>query len=212
MDRNANMRRNGSMPRRPMNQQNSRSYSQQNTGSSCGCNTSSRQDNMQNRSSSPSRQGNSCGCNNRSDRRDSSCDRNDRDRRDGSCDRNDRDHRNDSCDCNDRDRRDNSCDRNDRDRRDSSCDCSDRNRRDSSCDRTAPARTESLDTVSSCGNNEDRTCGIPKTIVTTSESPAGMGYVPWQTWTQTYDLCKALMVGTLFPELDYPFEVRRCRS
>lgn len=33
----------------------------------------------------------------------------------------------------------------------------------------------------------------------------GMAYVPWQVFSQTYDPRKALMAGTIFPELDKPF-------
>lgn len=43
----------------------------------------------------------------------------------------------------------------------------------------------------------------------------GMAYVPWQTFGQIYDPKKALMAGTIFPELDKPFTGRckggRCR-
>lgn len=43
----------------------------------------------------------------------------------------------------------------------------------------------------------------------------GMAYVPWQTFGQTYDPQKALMAGTIFPELDKPFSGKckggRCR-
>ena len=35
--------------------------------------------------------------------------------------------------------------------------------------------------------------------------PIAMAYVPWQRFDQTYDLSKALCVGTIFPELDKPF-------
>jgi hypothetical protein len=35
--------------------------------------------------------------------------------------------------------------------------------------------------------------------------PIAMAYVPWQRFGQTYDLSKALCVGTIFPELDKPF-------
>ena len=40
-----------------------------------------------------------------------------------------------------------------------------------------------------------------------------MAYVPWQLWDQTYNLEKALQVGTIFPELDKPFLGKRggCR-
>lgn len=32
-----------------------------------------------------------------------------------------------------------------------------------------------------------------------------MCYVPWQKWSDIYEPCKALVRGTLFPELDKPF-------
>lgn len=43
--------------------------------------------------------------------------------------------------------------------------------------------------------------------------PLAMAYVPWQHWDTTYDLEKALRVGTIFPELNKPFVGRRgnCR-
>lgn len=43
--------------------------------------------------------------------------------------------------------------------------------------------------------------------------PLAMAYVPWQRWNQTYELDKALMCGTLFPELNKPFYGKRggCR-
>jgi hypothetical protein len=37
-----------------------------------------------------------------------------------------------------------------------------------------------------------------------------MTYVPWQTFTKAYEPQKALMTGTIFPELDKPF-TGRCR-
>lgn len=39
----------------------------------------------------------------------------------------------------------------------------------------------------------------------------GMTYVPWQEWGRTYPLSQALTRGTIFPDLDYPFEMGRCR-
>ena len=43
--------------------------------------------------------------------------------------------------------------------------------------------------------------------------PLGMAYVPWQHITRVYeDLEKAFCTGTIFPELDKPFEGRRCRN
>ena len=35
--------------------------------------------------------------------------------------------------------------------------------------------------------------------------PAAMAYVPWQHWHTVYDLERALMAGTIFPELNKPF-------
>ena len=39
--------------------------------------------------------------------------------------------------------------------------------------------------------------------------PVAMAYVPWQRFSQTYDLCRALQSGTIFPELDKPFRGKR---
>lgn len=41
--------------------------------------------------------------------------------------------------------------------------------------------------------------------------PIAMGYVPCQQWSQTYPLDKSLERGTIFPELDLPFVMGRCR-
>ncbi|MCI8862398.1 MAG: spore coat associated protein CotJA [Lachnospiraceae bacterium] len=40
-----------------------------------------------------------------------------------------------------------------------------------------------------------------------------IAYVPWQHWNETYQLDKAMQVGTIFPELDKPFLGKRgaCR-
>lgn len=53
----------------------------------------------------------------------------------------------------------------------------------------------------SCNNEvmRGRTNGLPM------DAPVGMAYVPWQTFTNTYEPQKALRVGTIFPELDLPF-------
>ncbi|MCD7980992.1 MAG: spore coat associated protein CotJA [Clostridiales bacterium] len=39
----------------------------------------------------------------------------------------------------------------------------------------------------------------------TGHPPIAMAYVPWQHFEHTYDLEKAIEVGTIFPELDKPF-------
>lgn len=41
--------------------------------------------------------------------------------------------------------------------------------------------------------------------------PIGMSYVPWQQWKQTYALDRGFQRGTIFPELDLPFVMGRCR-
>ena len=40
--------------------------------------------------------------------------------------------------------------------------------------------------------------------------PVGMAYVPWQVWQDLYDPDDAFPIGTIFRELDYPWEVGRC--
>lgn len=48
-----------------------------------------------------------------------------------------------------------------------------------------------------------------------SHQVVAMAYIPWQSFGQVYDPKKALMTGTIFPELDKPFTGRckggRCR-
>ena len=39
--------------------------------------------------------------------------------------------------------------------------------------------------------------------------PIGMAYVPWQAWRDIYDMEKGLQRGTIFAELDLPFEGQR---
>ncbi|MDD6073407.1 MAG: spore coat associated protein CotJA [Otoolea sp.] len=41
--------------------------------------------------------------------------------------------------------------------------------------------------------------------------PIGMGYVPMQRWRQPYSLEQGFRRGTIFPELDLPFMMGRCR-
>lgn len=41
--------------------------------------------------------------------------------------------------------------------------------------------------------------------------PVGMGYVPMQQWEMPYPMERALMRGTIFSALDYPFVMGRCR-
>ena len=44
-----------------------------------------------------------------------------------------------------------------------------------------------------------------------SEMPLAMAYAPMQRWTQTYTLGQGLERGTIFPDLDLPFMMGRCR-
>lgn len=58
-------------------------------------------------------------------------------------------------------------------------------------------------------------CGCPRshnTLVSEiyehlsmSGAPLAMGYIPYQKWNETYPLCKALKIGTIFPDLNKPF-------
>jgi len=41
--------------------------------------------------------------------------------------------------------------------------------------------------------------------------PIAMAYVPWQRWQQVYPVEKAMNRGTIFPDLDKPFSMGRCR-
>lgn len=45
-----------------------------------------------------------------------------------------------------------------------------------------------------------------------SQMPVGMAYVPWQKWCQTYPIEQGFQRGTIFPELDLPFTMGRCRG
>ncbi len=45
------------------------------------------------------------------------------------------------------------------------------------------------------------------------ELPIGSAYVPWQVFDRIYEnLEVAYQNGTIFPELDMPFEGRRCKG
>jgi hypothetical protein len=48
----------------------------------------------------------------------------------------------------------------------------------------------------------------PYSEMTLQELPnlaLAMAYVPWQSWSETYDSQRALCRGTIFPQLDLPF-------
>lgn len=56
----------------------------------------------------------------------------------------------------------------------------------------------------------DRTCDISYINDPLYGMTPAMAYVPWQRFHDTYEICRALQVGTIFPELDYPFLIGRC--
>ncbi len=63
----------------------------------------------------------------------------------------------------------------------------------------------------SCMNQSPSAISCPNTLAAgIDQYPAGMGYVPWQQWGQTYTMEQALYRGTIFPELDLPFVMGRC--
>ena len=55
------------------------------------------------------------------------------------------------------------------------------------------------------GQQEGETSPLPANPVVT------MAYVPMQRWNQVYDMSRGLTRGTIFPELDLPFVMGRCR-
>ncbi|MDO4274468.1 MAG: spore coat associated protein CotJA [Eubacteriales bacterium] len=68
--------------------------------------------------------------------------------------------------------------------------------------------------------NDNCSCRMPGTVSPEAEMyahvdhmPVAMAYVPCQEFTTTFDLCYALNVGTIFPQLCKPFCGRRggCR-
>lgn len=63
--------------------------------------------------------------------------------------------------------------------------------------RDLPAATE-LAMADALSNNEMKSPFPPQT-------PIAMAYVPYQQWTETYDMETAFPIGTIFPELDLPF-------
>ncbi len=41
--------------------------------------------------------------------------------------------------------------------------------------------------------------------MTVADAPLAMAYVPYQQWEATYDPCRGLQAGTVFPSLHKPF-------
>ena len=51
----------------------------------------------------------------------------------------------------------------------------------------------------------------PNTMVGMDPYPVGMGYVPMQRWETPFPMERGFQRGTIFPSLDYPFVMGRCR-
>lgn len=57
----------------------------------------------------------------------------------------------------------------------------------------------------------NRCAGTDNTIFAhVDHLPVAMAYVPFQKYQKPFDLCYALSVGTIFPDLCKPFCGRRC--
>ena len=67
-----------------------------------------------------------------------------------------------------------------------------------------PQRRQPDQPVSQQGCLSDKNCEICPQPHQQTMMP-GMAYVPWQIWQQPYDYEKGFEVGTIFPDLDYPF-------
>ena len=59
--------------------------------------------------------------------------------------------------------------------------------------------------------NTGNSCGCAVQRPMQPDMPIAMAYVPMQRWNQVYDMSRGLTRGTIFPELDLPFVMGRCR-
>ena len=68
-------------------------------------------------------------------------------------------------------------------------------------------------TGNSCGPVNQRMTGNSDRCADnrSTDMPIAMAYVPMQRWNQVYDMSRGLTRGTIFPELDLPFVMGRCR-
>ena len=57
-------------------------------------------------------------------------------------------------------------------------------------------------------NNNCSSCQSTHSDICLHDAALGMGYIPWQTWGDIYDLNRGLHAGTIFPCLDKPFTGR----
>lgn len=80
------------------------------------------------------------------------------------------------------------------------------------CGMTRPQMAPRMSEQKDCAKNTGCNCRMPNTKTKNPEmythvdhmEPA-MGYVPCQKFGKTFDLCYALNVGTIFPQLCKPF-------
>ena len=82
--------------------------------------------------------------------------------------------------------------------RQTGCDSCARQMEREACDRQR--QRETCDGEGTCAYMRQKGC-----LEGSDSYPIGMGYIPWQSWSCTYDAHRGLMSGTIFPELDKPF-------
>ncbi|MGN0396621.1 MAG: spore coat associated protein CotJA [Candidatus Fimimorpha sp.] len=61
-----------------------------------------------------------------------------------------------------------------------------------------------------CGCDKEKDCCYPCKKDEWKESPIGMTYVPWQCFRMLMNMEKGFQIGTVFEELDKPFEIGFC--
>jgi hypothetical protein len=57
----------------------------------------------------------------------------------------------------------------------------------------------------SCGVFSNRRVNEVYHHIEESDAPLAIAYVPYQSWNTTYERCRALKAGTIFPCLNKPF-------
>lgn len=122
--------------------------------------------------------------------------------------------RNAGCGCGQRmpERRENNC-RNEQcmpERRENSCrneQCMPERQENECCrERRMPERCEEREQQECRKEKKDCDCGSHRDEL--AGMPLAMAYVPWQKWCKVYDVCEGFQRGTIFKELDMPFEGR----
>lgn len=59
-------------------------------------------------------------------------------------------------------------------------------------------------------SGHDRCNGWQSHFPDRGQYPEAMAYVPWQQWQHTYPPDQGIVRGTIFPDLDLPFNGGRC--